>query len=239
MAGGGAGGRPLLRRAVRLRPGGDLRRAARHQGDVLAQPAAGRGGDELGHAGRAVRRARRRRTGGPDRPQAHGADRRRDVHPGRPRAGAGTRHGRPGRGAADRRRRGRRGRRRRAALCRRVGADGLARPFRLRLPARHHHRHLPRLSGRWLAVAKRCLADHAGGVRRAGAAAVRGGAGGAEIAALADDDAPPCRCGRGTAQDPAGRRCRAAPRRHRDGFAPGGRPRLLGRGLHRANGGVR
>ena len=82
----------------------------------------------------------------------------------------------------------------------------------------------------WLSE-ERCLADHAGGGRRAGAAAVRGGAGGAEIAALADDDAPPRRCGRGTAQDPPGRRCRAAPRRHRDGVAPGGRPRLLGRGL--------
>ena len=189
VAGRGARRRPLLRRAVRLRPGGDLRRAARHQGDVLAQRVAGRGGDELGHPGRSAGRARRRRTGGPDRPQAHGADRGRVVHAGRPRASAGTRYGRPGRGAADHRRRGRRGRRRRAALCRRVGTDGRARPFRLRLPARHHHRHLPRLSGRWLAVGEQFLADHAGGGRRAGAAAVRGGAGGAEIAALADEEA--------------------------------------------------
>ena len=55
-------------------------------------------------------------------------------------------------GPADHRRRGRRGRRRRTALCRRTGTDNLARPVRLRLPTCHHHRHLPRLPDRWLAV---------------------------------------------------------------------------------------
>ena len=229
----------LLGRAVRLRPGCDLRRAAWHQGDLLAQPAAGRGGDELGHARRAVGRSRRRRAGGPDRAQAHRADRGCDVHAGRPRAGARTRHRRPGGGATDRRRRRWRRRRRRTAVCRRAGADDLARPLRLRLPARHRRGHLPRLSGRWLAVEQRCLADHAGGVRRAGAAAVRGGAGGAEIAALADEDGPPCRRCRGAAQDPAGRRRQAAPRCHRDRVAPGGRPAPPGARCFVANGGVR
>ena len=75
--------RALFRRALRLRPGRDFGRADGHQIDVRAEPVHRRGRDELGHAGRTFRRARRRRTRGQHRPQAHRADCRRVFHPGR------------------------------------------------------------------------------------------------------------------------------------------------------------
>ena len=58
-----------------------------HQIDLRAEPAHRRSRHQLGHVGRVARRARRRRTRGPDRPQAHGADRGRAVHAGRGGAG--------------------------------------------------------------------------------------------------------------------------------------------------------
>ena len=231
MAGRGARGRPVLRWTVRLRPGSDLRRAVRHQGEVLAQPAGDRSGDELGYPGRAVRRTCQRRTGRPDRPQAHSADRGHVIHPGLPHGGAGTRYGNPGRGAAGRRRRGRCGR----VAAPLYAAELAPTALRGRFVSAYQLAitigiFLAYLVDGWLSKSD-AWRIMLGASAVPGPAAVRGGAGGAGITALADEDEPPGRRCRGTAQDPTWRRRQAAPRRHREGSARGGRPRLLARGL--------
>ena len=138
--------------ALRLRPGRHFGRANGHQVDVRAGSVPRRGRDKLGYVGRSSWRARGRRTRGQHRPQAHRADRRRAVHPGRRGSSlCPCNHGSCG-GAPHHRRwrrsRGGGG----AALCGRTGARFVARPLCVILSARHHDRHFFRLSRRWLAV---------------------------------------------------------------------------------------
>ena len=108
--------------------------------------APGRGRDELGDARRARRLAARRLSRRPLWTRARGADRRPAFHHRRAAAGARARRlparARPAGGRLRRRRGGGR----RTALRLGARAGGASRPLRLGLPARHHHRHLPRLS---------------------------------------------------------------------------------------------
>ena len=89
-------------------------------------------------------------------------------------------------------------------ICRRAGARRPARPLCLRLPACDHHRHLPGLPGRRMAVRERVMARDAGCGSDSGCCAVHHGARGTGVATLVDDEAPARRCRGGVAESPAG-----------------------------------